>query len=245
MGKAMSLIGTLYMGLLDADKQLVGGFRKVGNAYPFSMQVATEQKSQISRLRESAGQNIDTKTSISGTTGSMTLREWDAKNLAWALSGEESELTGTGGTVAAESVVLVSGEWVKLANRDVSAVVIAGSVLDTDYEVNAALGLIRMIPGGNLTAGATDVAYTYAAESGYKVEIGTKTQIRVAILLDGENEYDGSAISGEFDSVVLASSAEINFISDPSSEYEELPFTLSFETLSGKSSPGRINGISI
>lgn len=245
MAKAKSFIGTLYAALLDADKNLVGGYRRVGNAYPFSMQVATEQKSQMSRLRESGGQTLHTKTTISGTSGSLVLREWDAKNLAWALSGEEAALVGAGGTVAAESVVLVMGEWVKLAHRDVSAVAITGSVLDTDFEVNAALGMIKAIVGGNLTAVATDVAYTWAAETGYKVEIGTKAQIRVALMLDGEDEFDGEAISGEWDSVVLASSAEINFISDPGTEYEELPFTLSFETKEGMSSPGRINGISL
>lgn len=243
--KAKSFIGTLYAGLLDADKKLVGGYRRLGNAYPFSMQVATENKSQMSRLRESGGQTLHTKTTISGTTGSLTLREWDPKNLAWALSGEEAALVGAGGDVAAESITFVMGEYVKLAHRNVSAVVVTGSVSGQDYVVNAGLGMIKAVVGGNLTAGAKPVAYTWAAETGYKVEIGTKAQIRVALMLDGEDEYDGESISGEWDSVVLASSAEINFISDPGTEYEELPFTLNFETLEGKSSPGRINGISI
>lgn len=245
MGKAMSIVGTVFMGLLDSDKNLAGGLRKVGNCYPFSLQVTTESKTQTSRMRETAGQTLHSKVSLAGTAGSLTLREWDAMNLAWALSGEATEMTETSGTVTGESVTLVSDEWVELAYRDVSSVVISGSVENTDFEVHAALGMIKMLSTGNLSAGATSVDYAYAAESGYKVEIGTKTQIRVRCLIDGVNEYDDEPFVGEFDSMVLASSAEINLISAPDTEYEELPFTATFETLTGKTSPGRINGMAL
>lgn len=245
MGSAKSFIGTVYAGLLDADKNLIGGYRRVGNVYPFSLQVATEQKKQVSRMRESAGQTKDSKTSISDTSGSMTIRDWDAKNLAWALSGEEAQLVGAGGTVTDETITLVADEWVQAANRGISSVVITGGVLGTDFEVNGPLGLIKLIEGGALTAGANTVSYSYAAESGYKVEIGTKAQIRVAILVDGEDEFTGEAMNAEFDSVVLAANSEIGIISAPDTDYEELAFTLTFETKTGKSSPGRINGISL
>ncbi len=245
MGKAMSGIGTLYMGLLDSDRKLVGGYRRVGNAYPFSVQVSTEEKSQKSRMKENAGQNIFTKVSLSEITGSMTLREWDARNLAWALSGEAAPMSGSGGTVSAETVTLIADEWVKLEHEKVSSVVISGATEGTDYEVNSLLGMVKMLSSGSLSAGDVSVAYSYGAESGYRINIGSKTQVRVAILLDGENEFDGSEFYGVFDSVVLASSAEINFISDPDGEGEELPFSLTFETLDGKTSPGTINGLDI
>ena len=247
MRKSMSAIGTLYAGLLDSNKNLVGGYKRVGNAYPFSIQAATEQKGQISRLKESAGQMLDSKTTMTedGVKGSLVLRQWDAKNLAWALSGEAVALTGTGGTVSGESVTLIADEWVRLANKGVSSVVITGGTEGTDYEVNGPLGLVKMLSTGGLTAGANSAAYSYAAETGYQVQIGSKSLIRVALLLDGENEYDGSEFYGEFDSVTMASSAEINLISDPSSEYEELPFSLVFETLPGKTHPCTINGLGV
>jgi hypothetical protein len=140
-------------------------------------------------------------------------------------------------------VTLISGEWVRLANRGVSAVVITGSVLDTDYEVNTALGLIRMIPAGNLTAGAVDVAYSFAAESGYKVEVGTKAQVRVAMLLDGEDLESGADVDSEFYSVVLSSNSEVELITDPDSDFGSMSFDLAFETPTGKTAPGKINGI--
>lgn len=243
MGKAMSLIGTVYVGLLDGNKALVGGYRRLGNVYPVSIKLDTAQKKQISRLRESAGQNLHTKTSLADTIGAMVLREWDARNLAWALSGEEVELTATSGTVTTGSVTIVLDEWVKLGHKNVSSVVLGAHVLGTDYELNTTLGLVKGISTGGMTAEATSVDYAYAAESGYRVNIGTKTQIRIAMMIDGENEFDGEPVDAEFDSVVLATSADINLISDPETDYEELPFSLSYETLSGKSSPGHINGI--
>jgi hypothetical protein len=245
MGSAKSFIGTVYAALLDASKSKVGGFRRIGNVYPLSVQVATEQKKQTSRMRESAGQTKDSKTTITDTTGSMTIRDWDAKNLAWALAGEEVQLTGEAGDVTGEDITLIADQWVQVAHRDISSVVITGGALGTDFEVNGPLGLIKMIGGAALTAGATTVAYSHAAQSGYRVEIGTRAQTRIAILIDGEDEFSGEAMTVELDSVVLSSNAEINFISAPDTEYEELPFSLTFETLEGKSSPGRINGISL
>jgi hypothetical protein len=241
--RAIAFSGTLYLGLLDDNKALVSGYRKVGNVYPFGIQVSTSQSNQLSALKESAGQNLHTKTKIDETTGSMTFREYDADVLAWAVAGTKAEMTGTGGTVSAESVTLISGEWVKLANKGVSAVTISGSVEDTDFEVNGPLGLIRMIPAGNLTAGATDVDYTYAAESGYQISIGSKAQVRVAMLLDGEDLESGAAVNSEFYSVVMSANALVELITDPDSDFGEMPFDLSFETPTGQSTPGVINGI--
>ncbi len=244
---ALSFAGDIYFGLLDINKTLVSGFRKAGEVYPFSLQVTTAQKFKKSGMKATAGQSKHTITKIESIGGSATFHEMFAAVFAWALAGEEVELTGAGGTVSGEAITLIEGEWVRLANKgvDPATVVIGLGVLDTDFNVNGPLGLVRLIKTDVVTAGANTADYDHAAESGYQVKIGTKAQIRVALMLDGEDEFDGEAISGEWDSVVLASSAEINFISDPGTEYEELPFTLSFETLEGKSSPGRINGISI
>jgi len=243
--RAISFGGTVFMGQLDSNKTLVGGVRKVGNLFPLTIKVETSQKKQLSALKESHGQTLHTKTSIVGTSGAGTFKEYDAEILAWALAGDHEEMTGAGGTVTAESVTLISGEWVKLANRGggVSAVTIAGSVLDTDYEVNGNLGLVRMIPAGNLTAGEKDVSYTYAAESGYKVNIATTAQRRVFMMLDGVDLETGADFSGEFDSVVISSNSDVNLVDDPDAEFGDMSFDFSFETLTGKLSPGSINGI--
>jgi hypothetical protein len=243
--RAISFGGTVFMGLLDANKNLISGLRKVGNLFPLTLNIETSQKTQLSALKESHGQTLHSKSSVKGTTGSGTFKEYDADILSWALAGDKEELTGTGGTVTAESVMLISGEWVKLASRGggVSAVTITGSVVDVDFEVNLTLGLIRLIPAGNLTAGANDVNYTYAAESGYKINVATEAQRRVYLMLDGKDLETGADFSGEFDSVVISSNSAVELISDPDADFGDMPFDFVFETLTGKSSPGAINGI--
>lgn len=243
--RAISFGGTVFMGLLDSDKVLVGGLRKVGNIFPLTINVEKSESTQTSALKESHGQTLHTKNSIVGTSGAGTFKEYDADILSWALAGDKELMTGTGGTVTAESVTLISGEWVPLANRGggVSNVVITGSVEDTDFEVNSTLGLIRMIPAGNLTAGANDVDYDYAAESGYKINVATTAQRRVYMMLDGEDLETGADFSAIFDSVVISSDTDIELISDPDSDFTDMSFTFSFETLTGKSTPGVINGI--
>lgn len=252
--RAYSLIGTVYMALLDSNKARVGGFKKVGNVYPFSCKVATEQKKQISRMKETAGQTLHAKTVITDTAGAMNIREWIPESLAWALSGGAAAMTAASGSVAVgtpESITAALGAAVPLAHKNVSSVVIKDVtdattyIAGTDYNViSPALGLIEVLVGGAIADGAVlHASYSYAAESGYQVNIGSNALIRVAIMIDGKNEEDGTPLTMDFDSVVLASSADINLISDPGTDYEELPFTLTFETLPGATSPGRINGV--
>lgn len=242
---AWSAIGKVFLAPLDGNKQPVGGFVEVGNVYPLSLKVETEIKKQLSRMKGSAGQTLHTKAAVKDISGTMNMREWDARNLAWALSGQETKLTASAGSVTDEAITVVPDEWVKLAHDNVSNVTSTGYDIGTDFEVNGPLGLFKALSSGGISAGALNVSYDYAAETGYRVDVGSKPLIRVAMLVDGRNEYDDRPFTAKFDAVVLSASSEITLISDPGSEYDELPFTLSFETLPGKTSPGTINGIAM
>jgi len=132
---------------------------------------------------------------------------------------------------------------VRLENKGVSEVVITGGVLGTDFEVNATLGLVRMIPDGALVAGAIDTAYTHAAESDYKIKIAENAQTRVFMMLDGVDLETGADFWAEFDSVVISSNSEIELVSDPDADFGDIAFDFSFETLTGKTSPGTVNQI--
>ena len=251
MFKAYSGTGTVYMRPVDSAGVATGNFLPVGDAYPLSCQVETNQVKVKSRRVETAGQVIASKNEITDTTGNLTLREWNAANLAWALSGTKTARTAASGTVSAESVTAgAAGEYVPLAHRDVSAVVVKDAtdtttyVDGTDYEVDAKLGLITILAGGAITAAdVLHVDYDYAAEAGYSVDIGSQAQIRVGILAHLYNEFADKHMTIELDSVVLASSSEINFISEEGTDGEQLQFAMSLETISGATSPGRVDGI--
>lgn len=252
--KAYSGTGTIYLAPITAAGVKTAGYRRVGTAYPMSVQVSTEQIKVKSREVESAGTVVAAKNEVTDYAGSLTLHEWNAANLAWALAGTATDQTASGGTVSsAESVTaLPAGEYAELAHRNVSSVVVKDVtdattyVAGTDYTLDARLGLITIIDGGSITA--TDVlhvTYSYAAKTGYQVAIGTQAQIRVAILAHLYNEYSGEHYEMELDSVVLAANQEINFISEQGSEGEKLQFTLTPEKLDGATSPGRVNGVAM
>ena len=251
--KTYSGVGCLYGAPCDSDGVKTGNYRRLGNGYPFALQVATEQKKQISRECDRAGQVLASRTQVSEITGSLVLRQWDAKNLAWALSGEATALSGSAGSISDEVVTASPvGEFAELANENVSSVVVK-DVTDTttyveyeDYNINLVLGMIEIVSNGSITAAdVLHISYDFAAESGYEVKLGTVAQVRVALRGSFKNEYDNTTFTMEFYAVVLASSAEINFISDPDSDYEEIPFALTFETPTGKTTPGLINGMAL
>ncbi len=240
------------MAAVDSAGTKTGNWLKVGNAYPLSVQVTTEQQKSISRMCDTAGQTLAVKTEITDTVGSITLKEWNAANLAMALSGSAVAMSTAGASITAEAVTAVeAGEYAELAFSDVSVVVIQDVtdtttyVEGTDYTLNAKLGLISIIAAGDISKDdVLHIDYTYAAESGYQVSVGTTAQKRVAIKCNLKDEFDAAReFTLEIDSAVLSSSAEINFISDPGSEGEELPFTMTLETVSGQTSPMRVNGV--
>jgi hypothetical protein len=203
---------------------------------------------------ERAGQIIASKNDIDTINGSLTLREWNAQNLAWAVSGTAADQTAAGGTVsAAELTMPEPGVWLPLpaGQRGLSSVVVTSDPAATtydltdDYLVDTTLGLFTSVAGGALAAGTVDVLITadYAAKTDYAVAVGTNVQIRVAILAHLYDEYRQEHYELEIDSAVLAASQEINFISEADSEGEPLQFSMVLETLSGASSPMRINGV--
>ena len=254
--KAYSGTGTLYLAPVNSSGVKTGPFRQVGDAYPLSVQVATKKTEVKSRMVERAGQVIASKVEIDTIKGSLTLREWNAANLAWALSGTATALIAAEASVVAEEAIAPKpGEYIQLGgdtpHRNISAVTVASDpagttyVAGTDYTVDTTLGLLTTVAGGALAAGTVDilVTYTAAAQTNYRVTIGDQVQIRCAILAHLYDEFRGEHYTMELDSVVMSASQEINFVSEEGSEGEQIQFELTPETLSGATSCGRIDGV--
>lgn len=252
--KSYSGQGTIYMRPVNAAGVATGNFRQVGTAYPLSLQVQNEQVKKYGRTVENANQIIAAKNKISEIGGTLTLHEWNAANLAWALSGGYTSQVASGASVTDEAKTMpIPGEYIEVARRDISAVTVTSSpagttyTVDVDYKFDAKLGLFTSVTGGALAAGTVAVLidYTYAAKTGYTVSIGSSSQVRVELLAHLYDEYSQEHWNIELDSVVLGANSEINFISEMDSEGELLQFVLTPETLSGASSCGRVNGISL
>jgi hypothetical protein len=249
-----SFTGTIFGREVDAAGVPLAGanFLDLGEVYPLEVQVASKEVKGKSRKVATAGQVIGAKAEIDDISGSMTLRQWNAFNLARFFSGVETKLTGTGGTMTpAEFTAPLPGQWIYVGHKGFTSFTVTSSpagttyVLGTDYEYNAALGLFTSVTGGALAAGTVDVLIggDYAAESGYRIEIGTRAQTRMEIQGELYNEFSGAKHTVEFDCVQLTSSKAVNLVSEAGSEGEFLEFSLSFITIPGQTSPGRVDGV--
>jgi hypothetical protein len=112
---------------------------------------------------------------------------------------------------------------------------IATYTVGTDYTVNARLGLIEVLSGGLISNGQTlKVNYTWAAETGYKITGATQPVVKVRLVLDGKNDYDGAAVRVDVWEANLSPSNEVDFLAP---EFASLDFEGKMLTPSGKSWP--------
>jgi len=249
-----SFTGTIFGREVDAvGAPLAGSFwMDIGEVYPLETQVVSKEVKVKSRKVATAGQIIGAKADIDDITGSMTLRQWNAFNLARFFSGTESLLTGAGGTMSpTEFTAPAPGKWIELGHQDFTSLTVTSSpagttyVLGIDYEYNATLGLFTTVADGDLDAGTVAVLIggAYAAQRDYRIEIGTRAQTRMAIKGELYNEFSGIKHKLEYDCVLLTAANAVNLVSEDGSEGEHLQFTNTYITIPGKTSPGRIDGV--
>lgn len=249
--------GTVYFGNLDENLQATGGFYDVGSAYPFSLQTSTQVAKHISRRADgSAGQVLATLVAAGddGVTGSMTLYDFKANNLALALSGSTEAMTQAAGNLSDQPITMptVVGEYVDIGKTRLSEVVIkldsTALVEGTDYLLDAALGMIAAVPGGALAQGGAlvTISAAYAALTGLQIiNIAAQLQKRVAIKVALRNSNTGERHNILLHQVVLSSSEAVPFISADGQTFESIGLSLSVETPKGKTSPGMIDGVAL
>lgn len=245
--RSYSASGNLLGRLLDANKQPIepiGGYVDMGDAWPFTMKVTLQQKSRKTSRKGMRGQIIDSGARIDGVTGSVGIKNWVAKNIAMLVSGKAVAQEKKSNSVSDQQITLpADGSWMPLGHREVSSVTIDTKTEGTDFEVMATTGLIRNLTGSEFSGA---VGYTWEGLGGYRIDIATSSVIRMALMIDGQNDETGEPMVIELDSVVLVPTGEMPFISEPETDYEEsLDFDLVMETLSGKTSPGFIDGVAI
>lgn len=235
--------GNLYGAILDANKQRIGGYIDMGEAWPFRLQVAVQSKQLKSSRKGQKGQVVAAGARIDGVTGTVGLKNWNARNIALLLAGEAVQQSTGAGSVTDQSLVLPNdGSWIPLGKRQVSSVTITGKAEGTDFEVLPGPGLIRNLTNQEISA---SVSFSHTALSGYRINIANQPLNRLAIMIDGRNDETGEPMVIELDSVVFTSNSEMSLISEPETDYEEMEFNIAAETLLNKNSPGLIDGIPI
>lgn len=244
--KTVNLSGSLFLAELDDKKQKKSGFFQVGEVYPFTFTMNTKTVKLLSGLKGQRGQTAASKVKIESIEGSATFKTIVAKTIAMMLFGKAVKNTATAGSATlTDFTIPVDGTWGKLPHDKVNTVKVDAVVLGEDYEVNEAVGLIRVAPGkdGSILGGEKPVTYDYAAGAGYDITVGNSSTTRFAVLIDGRDESDESNVKIEFDSAVFAPSGGFPLIEDPETDFTDWQCSIDFETLPGKDSPGTINGM--
>lgn len=233
--------GDLYIDRLTSAG-VSTGLVKLGNATKFSLKVDSETKKQLARGRANSGQTLASVTKITGSTISMSLNQLDHQVLAAAFLGDSVAMTGAGGAIVEEPIEAVLDKFVELAHGNVTTVVVKDAatglityVANTDYEVNARLGMIKALSTGAIIEGEDlEVNYTWAAETGYRITGATKAVVKAKLVLDGKNDYDGEAVVVKVWEAQLTPSSEIDFLAD---DFAEIQLEGDMLTPAGKSWP--------
>jgi hypothetical protein len=197
-----------------------------------------------SYMRDTYGQVLDSVVIPGSATLDIETDDASAEALQYMLLGAMSALSTAAGTVSSGSPESVTGHlnyWVKLANRNVSNVVVKDSAnaitysASTDYVLDAVAGMIKPLAGGTITDGATlHVSYSYGALSGSQIIAATQTEVRCQFRLDGKNLANQKKVELLCYQAVLTPSGTLDFAGK---KFATFALSGSLVTPDGKSGP--------
>lgn len=211
--------GNVYLDLYSSGS-LTGIVGPI-NATKFSISPGkADSIDRISYMRDTFGQALDSVVFPGVASLSIETDDAAAEILQYALLGTLSDVADAQGTVTNEALVARLGKWVKLANRNVSDVVITDdatptpetfTVADGDYTLDATAGMIFCVATGDMVDGEGLVAaYKYGARSGKQIIAATQTEVRAYVRLDGKNLANQKKVEITIPEAVLTPSGELD-----------------------------------
>jgi len=214
--------GMVYIDNFDANGNRTGQ-QAVGNVTAFD----TENKVEIKEKYES----MDKASSLYArgvTRETVTLKitgdEYTLDNLARALLGTVTQITGAGATVTAETITptpgVLLGRYYDLANRNVTALtdIKQGAttlVLGTDYTADLARGRIYILPTSVTVTPATAVTadYTYGAYTYNAINVANQGTVDAYVRFIGD-PVKGPKFEAEYWHASFTPTGTLGFIQD-------------------------------
>lgn len=232
--------GDLYIDFLTAAGASTG-FDLVGNATKLMPKVETETIENKLNGRDTLGQTGDSYTRITASSISFSMNRYDPKIVAAFFAGSAVDLTAASGSFTA-TVTAIEDKWVPLGELNVSAVVVKDAtevttyVENTDYVLNARVGMIKVLSTGAISSDdVLKISGTKAAATGYKITGGTNPVINVGLYLDGKNYVNGSDLKLRVWKAQLRAEGDFDLLAQGG--FPELGFTGTMITPSDKSWP--------
>jgi len=170
--------GRLYFDPFDANDATTGE-RYLGNTPGFELTIESEV---VEHFNADSGvrEKDDSVTIEVNRNATITCDNISNENLALFIIGDVSTVSQTGASVTDEAITVQTGRYYQLGvsssnptgRRGISTVVVQDDtdtttyVEDTDYEVDATLGRLYIIPGGSIADDdVLHVDYAYATNS--------------------------------------------------------------------------------
>jgi hypothetical protein len=193
----------------------------IGNCSMFEPAVK-EDKQTLKDYTKPGGGTYSSVSRIDTVSVKMKLHDLNTTNVARAVFGAESAITGA--TVVNEVVTAYKGGLTPLAHVNPTALTVTHStgtptyVAGTDYEVKG--GGIFILETGSITdAQSLKANYTFAAYN--KVEAMTTSAVTLELHFEGLNEADSNKpVVADFYRVMLSPTKALSLLSDKFSDLE-------------------------
>ncbi len=253
MAHLAKFAGCLYVAPVDENGNRQGPWEELGEAAPLSIQLQDEEPTtRRGRTCKTFGQVIASKANPGTASGSLTMFEFTALNVARALKGMVETTNIAASTLTDQEVELKEiGQFVEIGKEDLSGVSVTDSsgtplTEGTDYEINTPLGLITA--RNTSTANSTvKISGESAAYREPRIVIGAATSQKYAIKGLLINEYTGKQVKVELYKVLFSTNSEIVLLSEEETEAESIALSLTPEAVnkSGVSTYGKIDGLAL
>ena len=223
--------GTIYLKEIGAAT----GALSIGNASEFNL-AFNEDKKEQKDYNNAGGGVVNTVAVIDSVTGTITMLDISAKNMALALRGLVTSHASV--SVTDEAHVAYDDGFIKcdfIADLTTMDVQPSGGgvsyVLDTDYSLG--VNGIEIINGGGI-ADASTIELNYTSIASHKIQALASAGLEYVLTLDGFNEADsGKAVSLRAHRIKINPAQALSMLGD---DFGTLPVT--FDMLSDSAITG-------
>lgn len=209
--------------------QVPGPFKEIGNCPEFTL---SREVAKLPHYASQAGMKVldEELTTDSKMTGALTTDDMRATNMALWFMSAPTTLTQAAITTTAQNEIVDKGDIVQVGRtaanpagaRKITVTTVTSNpigttyVLNTDYTVNADLGLVEILPTGTIpNAGPIIINYTAAATSSQQIALGDKDA-------EGELKFISFNAAGDQADIVvprarISPNGDLSLLSDPES----------------------------
>ncbi len=248
MSDFFSFIGAAdaYVDVLTDTGEKTGLALK-GNCTEFVPKPDSERKEQTATGRSNYGQVLAAVTLPKPMTATIKFNQVDADLFAAAFFGTNTALTQAAVFTPADvDVECVLDKYVEIGKYMITVNAATGVVNKTlgnealaegvDYEINTRLGMIQALSTSTKIADGDTltVSYTCAAVAGSSMAAMTRSNVRIRVMLDGQNYADGRNFIADIYQLRLSPSSDFSLVG---TDFVEVTFEGTLETPTGEDEP--------